>query len=157
MPDLSARIVLAGHLPPETKVISVIEDSKWWKRQEVGVEGVYSFMVPVNAKFRKKWWALVKFSFDHWEPIDTYKGIPVERDFERFRHQITILAGHYKVVASLTGEGVSKEAKSIAWAKMTEEQFEKFYQQTWNAIFNHVLSGYSKEDKERVMHELSMF
>ena len=95
-----------------------------------------------NPKFHRKWFVLAKFAFDIW--VDTvkplqYKGQPVKATFDRFRKDLTILAGYYESTYNVRGE-VRLEAKSLSWAKMSEEEFAKLYSDTIDTILTKVLN-----------------
>jgi len=114
-----------------------------------------------NVKFHNKAFALFKLAFDVWEPMTPleYKGLPVAKDFERFRKDITILAGFYKSVYNVRGE-VRLEAESLSFAAMGEERFEAVYRAVLTVVWNRVLrsAGYaSPEDVEDVVNELMRF
>src|SRR5690606_34354997 len=62
---------------------------------------------PRNARFFRKWWALVDFAFEHWEPEvkTTRYGVP-EKNRERFRKDLTVLAGFYETTFKINGDVV---------------------------------------------------
>lgn len=93
-----------------------------------------------NYKFHKKMFALFKLAFDVWEPEtpQTYKGEAVSKDFDRFRKDMTILAGFYKAVYNARGE-VRLEAESLSFASMAEDRFEKVFRAVLNVVWNRVL------------------
>ena len=114
-----------------------------------------------NYKFHKKMFALFKLAFDVWEPVEPleYKGVPVAKDFDRFRKDITIMAGFYKAVYNARGE-VRLEAESLSFAAMSEERFETVFRAVLTVVWNRVLkaAGYaSEEEVERVVNELMRF
>jgi hypothetical protein len=115
-----------------------------------------------NVRFHRKAFALFKLAFEHWEPQTplTYKGLPVEKDFDRFRKDMTILAGFYKSVFNARGE-VRLEAESLSFGAMDEERFRKVYHAVLNVCWKHVLrnfAGYSTpEEVERVINKLLEF
>lgn len=96
-----------------------------------------------NYQFFKKWWALVKMGFDYWaescSPRD-YKGIPVLPEFNRFRKDVTIMAGFYQPVWNVNGE-MRVEAESLSWASMSEERFTKLYDATVQVMLRKVFNG----------------
>lgn len=95
-----------------------------------------------NGAFFRKWWVLAKFAFDLWEGTvkpQTYKGQPVRATFDRFRKDLTILAGYYDATYNVRGE-VRLDAKSLSWGKMGEEEFEKLYSATIDAILGKILN-----------------
>ena len=97
----------------------------------------------VNANFRRKWWALVDYAFGMWSetmPDRQYRGQEVQRNRERFRKDLTILAGHFYPVWTLKGE-MRVEANSLSWARMNDETFEKLYSATINAVLSKILAN----------------
>lgn len=105
--------------------------------------------------------ALFRLAYDAWEPLTPleYKGLPVAKDFERFRKDMTILAGFYKAVYNARGE-VRLEAESLRFSSMREERFEEVFNAVLNVVWSRVLkaAGYaSVEDVEEVIEELLRF
>ena len=96
-----------------------------------------------NVKFLRKWFTLAHYAFDIWsetvEPME-YKGQPVMPEFERFRKDLIILCGHFDAVYNVRGE-VRLEAKSISFAGMSEETFEKLYSKTIDVILAKIVGG----------------
>ena len=114
-----------------------------------------------NVRFHRKGMALFRLAYDVWEPLTPleYKGLPVAKDFERFRKDMTILAGFYKAVYNARGE-VRLEAESLRFSSMTEERFEQVFNAVLNVVWSRVLkaAGYaSVEDVEEVIEELLRF
>ena len=114
-----------------------------------------------NVKFHRKAFALFKLAFDVWEPVTPleYQGLPVAKGFDRFRKDMTILAGFYKAVYNARGE-VRLEAESLSFAAMSEERFETVFRAVLTVVWNRVLkaAGYaSEEEVERVVNELMRF
>lgn len=96
-----------------------------------------------NGPFFRKWWALAKVAFDLWTELcemPEHKGEKIEPNFERFRKDLTILAGHFHYVANINGD-VRAEADSLSWASMDEEKFEQLYSTTIDKILSKVLAG----------------
>jgi hypothetical protein len=110
-----------------------------------------------NIKFLRKYFALLKHAYSCWEPeTKHYKGREVQKNKERFRKDIQILAGYYESVVNLKGD-VRLESKSIAFESMKEEEFEKLYQAVITVIMEKVLKTYTREDIDRVVDELLKF
>jgi len=148
--------VKAGTLPPETAVLVPIARNEWFEKLAYGIACLLKITVPRNYKFHKKWFALVKFAFDNWEPNEEMAA----KNFDLFRSEITILAGHYDIVCSLGINEVRKVAKSISWAKMDEEAFSTFYDCTVSAVWKQVFAqkeGYTQQELDRVLNELMSF
>lgn len=140
------------------------EASDWLKRKRLGSTILVEPREPRNGAFFRKWWALVKLGYDYWsEDAATieYKGQPVLPDFDRFRRDVTILAGHYHPVVNLKGD-VRLEADSLKWANMDEETFGKLYDQTINVLLQRVFNGkvckeWSEEELRRVAEQILEF
>ena len=112
---------------------------------------------PRNYEFHKKFFALLNVGFDHWEPQQTeFKGLPVQKNFERFRKDCICAAGYYDLVQNLKGE-VRAEAKSISFASMEEEEFEKLYSAVANVLLQQVLKNYTREDLDHVVMQVLGF
>lgn len=60
--------------------------------------------------------------------------------FDRFRKDLTILAGFYVQTVRLNGE-VRTEAQSLAYASMEQEKFERVFNALINAAIKHVFAG----------------
>jgi hypothetical protein len=113
-----------------------------------------------NYKFHRKAFALFKLAFDHWEiPSIEYKGQPVEKDFERFRKDMIILAGFYRPVYNARGD-VQLEAESLPFSNMSEERFNFVYRAVTSVVWERILrhSGYASEsDVDNVINHLMSF
>jgi len=114
-----------------------------------------------NPRFHRKAMALFRLAFDVWEPMTPleYKGLPVAKDFERFRKDMVILAGFYKPVYNARGE-LRLEAESLSFASMDENRFQKVFSAVLNVVWSRVLraAGYaSEEDVESVIEDLLRF
>lgn len=125
------------------------EQAEKVKRFKAGsvVRGEFSEMR--NGRFFKKWFALANFAYDMWEesiePVE-YRGQAVQPAFDKFRKDLTILAGYWHPVFNIDGT-FKVEADSISWASMDEEKFERMYSKTIDAILAKVLPrhGLSRE------------
>ena len=93
-----------------------------------------------NYEFHKKYFALLNFAYDYWEP-DNQVG---EKCFSQFREDIIILAGYYHRYIRLDNDTRIK-AKSISFGSMPEEEFEKLYTATIDVIIKHICHQYTGE------------
>lgn len=110
-----------------------------------------------NVDFHRKFFALLNLAFDYWEPPeDTYERGPVEKNFERFRADVIILAGFYDTYWRLNGEA-RIEPKSISFANMDQDEFEELYAKTVDVIIKYVLTNYTGAELERVLREIEEF
>jgi hypothetical protein len=96
-----------------------------------------------NGKFFRKWWLLANYAFDIWRdtmPAMEYKGQQVQPCFERFRKDLTILAGRYHPVFSARGD-MRVEADSLKWSEMDEDSFASLYSATIDAVLSKILTN----------------
>jgi hypothetical protein len=128
------------------------------QKMKVGALMHADFKKVRNYQFHKKYFALVSFAFDQWEPRGglTYQGQPVAKNKERFRKDVAILAGFFESTVNLKGE-VRLEAKSISFAQMDEIQFEALYSATIDVILSRILTKYTRDDLEAVVEQLLRF
>lgn len=108
----------------------------------------------------RRMFALFNFAFDLWDtPQLEYEGQQVAKNFDRFRKDVTILAGFYDAVTNLRGE-VRLEAKSLAFHNMGEEEFQKAYKAVLGVVWDRILKakGYSSPEKvDEIVQELLRF
>jgi len=143
-------------------------DDKKWKRYCAWVEGLEPgefftlvYKQPRNLRFHRKFFAMLNHSFEHWEPEQgrkrfTYKGRAITKDFDQFRKDILILAGFYEARYDLKGR-VELQAKSIAFDKMEEDEFERVYEAVLKVLLEQVLTNYTRDDLDRVVEQLQAF
>lgn len=110
-----------------------------------------------NCKFTRKYFKLLDVSFNYWQPtLITQNGYSVEKDFDRFRADITILAGYYKHVCRTDGS-IRVEPQSVSFIKMDEETFNKLYKRTKDIIWEKILPELSEKDRINFENELLEF
>ena len=95
-------------------------DRKTKVKLKLGKEYLCEIKHPRNGKFHKKFMALVNLGFAN-QKIYTF--------FDDYRYDVVILSGNY----TLTPEG-NKKPKSIAFANMEQEEFEKLYNDVLQVI-----------------------
>ena len=130
------------------------EDADALKRFRVG--GIINAEISQmrNAQFFKKWFKLVRVAYDLWielSEMPLYKGEKIQPNFEKFRQDLTILAGYSDVVVNIRLESRAV-AKSIAWGNMNEDDFQELYNATINAVLGKVL--YHKGVTDKRLHEM---
>jgi hypothetical protein len=112
-----------------------------------------------NYKFHKKLFALLNLAFEYWEPgeIDCKWGAP-EKNFDRFRKELTKMAGYYHVEHSLLDKKSFRiVADSISFAKMDNETFEKLYNRILDVIMKKILPNMSREEIETLTDKFLEF
>lgn len=112
---------------------------------------------PRNYEFHKKYFALLNIAYDVWEPTTKiFKGKVPEKNFDRFREDIVILAGYYELVIDIKGDAKAR-AKSISFGNMGEDEFACLYSKTINVILKHVLTNYNRSDIDEVVNKIIEF
>lgn len=106
-----------------------------------------------NYEFHKKYFALLNFAYDYWEPENDC----AEKNFERFRKDCIILAGFHDAHVRLDGS-TRIEPKSISFASMSsEDEFEELYTKTIDVIVKYVLKNYTGDMLRSVMEQVEDF
>ena len=123
------------------------DTEEWAKKVKIGSVVHSDFKQMRNYKFMKKWFALLNIGFDNWTPGEvSSKFGKVTKNFERFRHDVTILCGYYDSVIRLDGS-VRIIAKSVSFQKMTEETFQDLYSKTIDVLLERVYDKTMNADK----------
>lgn len=116
---------------------------------------------PRNYRFHRLMMALYRTCFDYFSEhvcfeIE-YKGIKAEPSFDRFRKDLTIMAGHYNATYDIKGN-VRLEAKSINFASCPEEEAKQIYSDVINAALKHVYKGAMTEaELQKVVDDILRF
>lgn len=100
-----------------------------------------------NYPFLKKFFALLNLGFSYWEPAELLEGKygKPKKNFDKFRDQVTILAGYYEAYIDINGnERVA--AKSISFASMKQDEFEKLYSAVLDVLLERIFVGYTDEN-----------
>ena len=127
---------------------------EWLKRVRLGASISADIRQQRNPQFHRKMLALFRLGFDHWSEIAPklkYRGEEVAPDFDRFRKDVTILAGHFKTVVNLKGE-IRLEADSISVGSMDAATFETLYTNVIQVLLTRVFT--SKSWSEEKLREL---
>ena len=103
-----------------------------------------------NLQQHRRIFALFNFAFENWDaPGLEYQGQPVAKDFDRFRRDITILAGFFHSVVNFKGE-VRLEAESLAFDSMSDERFQAVYRAVLGVVWTRILAAKGYETPEAV-------
>lgn len=106
-----------------------------------------------NYQYHKKYFAMLNLAFDYWEPPE---NMVAEKNFDRFRKDVTILAGYYNQYVRLDGE-TRVEAKSIAFGNMSEDEFEQLYSKTIDVLIRYALNQYSGDELRGIVDMIEDF
>lgn len=141
-------------LPGGALVADNDETAEWLQRKKAGTVLSAEFKEPRNYKFLKKMHALFQLAYEYFGDNIAceleYKGQKVRPCYDRFRKELVILAGHYEPVFNIKGE-LRLEAKSISYAKCTEEEAERIFSDCINAALKHIYRFVVDEEQLRKM------
>lgn len=115
---------------------------------------------PRNLRFHRKGMALLGLAYSMWsEGLPTgvdYKGETVAPNFDRFRKDLTILAGFYEPIYGIDGS-TRLTAKSLSFASMKEDEFERVYSALINTILGKVLKSLKAEELDAAVERVMRF
>ena len=131
------------------------ECTEWYASLKPGAIVTAEWKKKQNAAFHRKLFALLQCGFDNWQPsVIQVKiaGQPVvpEKNFTRFRGDLTILAGYYDVVERLDGS-TRVEPKSLSFDKMTAEEREDIYSKFIDVLLANVYQGKDRAEVDRIV------
>ena len=119
------------------------------EKYQLGQEIKCKLTNPRNLGFHRKFFALLDLAFEAWNaPELEYKGQPVQKNIERFRKDIIVLCGHHTASVNFKGE-IRLDAKSMSFANMGQDEFERLYSTAIDVILQKVLTRYTREDLEQ--------
>lgn len=95
-----------------------------------------------NYPFLRKFFALINVS---WEFLNEQQQEFFHNSKEGFRHTLTMAAGYYDTIYSVSGQQWVQAPKSISFDKMSEAEFDKLYESVVNVIFKLFLERVDKE------------
>ena len=149
--EIIVRKMYDSFAPVDQSNLELMESFK------LGGEYKATFTQPRNLPFHRKFFALLDIAFDAWEPEPVmYRGMEIAKNKERFREDITILAGYGEPTFNLNSE-VRYKAKSISFAKMDQKTFDKLYSAAINVVLQRVLTNYTRHDLGHVVDEVLGF
>ena len=115
------------------------------------------FRLARNPAFHRKYFALLKYGYDHWSPeLPVVHGEQAQKNFTRFRKDIVILTGRFERDVRLDGS-VRLEAKSISFGRMDEAEFESLYSDTIDVMLRHIFADSTREDVDQVVERILEF
>ena len=154
---------LRGYTQADHKAF--LEHKKKIESMEAGEVYAVTVKWPRDGKKHRRFMALLRFLFEHWEPgakALTYRGKVIEKNFNAFRKSITILAGFYEESYEIGPRGgvkVRLEAKSISYGEMPDDDFNDLYKATIDVGIKHFLpKGYKTPEQVReILDEIERF
>ena len=97
-----------------------------------------------NPAFLRKAFAFFNFCYEHWDGSMAHPDLEPKALLDRMRKDMTIMAGYYHVVVNLKGE-LRKEAKSLSFGSMTEDEFRDCYSSLINVAIRTIFRGMDSE------------
>ncbi|WVH05527.1 hypothetical protein KKJFFJLC_00050 [Vibrio phage vB_VpaS_PGB] len=103
-----------------------------------------------NPAFLRKAMAFFRFCFDHWSGSNVHEFCSEKEQFDRFRKDLTILAGFYVQSVRLDGT-MRTEAESLSFASMSEERFQECYSALIQAALKHIFKTYDENTYNQLL------
>jgi len=104
-----------------------------------------------NPAFLRKTMVFFHFCFNYWNGDNVHKYCSETEQFDRFRKDLTILAGFYIQSVRLDGS-IRTEAESLAFANMTEERFQECYLALIRAALKHIFHSADVNTENQLMN-----
>ncbi len=101
-----------------------------------------------NPQFHAKVFAFFNFCFEHWVSDKQFMSDSDQRDC--FRKNLTVIAGFYDTYHTIAGD-TRIEAKSLAYASMTPEDFEACYKALIAAAIRTIFKDCGPEVEQRLI------
>ena len=136
MPDIYMRKAINNSLIPTD-----IDSHRYVRGLEAGRDVKVKVSKPRNAKFHRKYFALLHLAHDNQDFYD-------ENNFEAFRREVALRAGFYEEHVHVTGK-VSYLPKSISFAKMDGLEFDELYSKSIDVIIKHFMVGTDPDELAR--------
>lgn len=137
------------------------QDAEKIRRVKMGAAVRVKMRHQRNYKLLQKTMVLFQCAYEHfceYGIVDLeYKGQKVMPSFDRFRKDLTILAGHYTSTFNIRGE-VRLEANSLSYSECSEEEALKIYSDVLSAAIKNVYKyNTTEENLKRMVEQLSQF
>ena len=151
--EIALTKTMSGYVPADQHT------AEWSEKVKLGAVIHSDFKKARNPAFHRKGFALLNTAFSYWDPgdIDSKFGKP-QKNFDRFRKDLTILAGMYEVVIRIDGT-TRIEAKSLSFSSMDDQDFEKWYNAVINVILQRipVLQNMGRDEVDRLVEQVMNF
>ena len=131
--------------------------AEWFDKVKIGQAVDGEFRLPRNAKFHRKFFAMLNVAFSNyeWPEVQTRWG-PARCNFDLFRKYVIVRSGHYEAALTPTGE-IRAEPKSISFANMDEADFEKLYSDVLDVILMEFLDNWTAADMDQAVNQMLEF
>lgn len=126
-------------------------------RQKIGAGFTMTARRNNNVKFHRKLFALANLAFDAWDaPAATYRGQAIQKNFDQFRDDLTILAGYYETRVRLDGS-IRLIPRSWSFGAMDDDQKEKMYSAIIDVVLQRILTDTTRDDLENLVAQVMAF
>ena len=105
-----------------------------------------------NAGYHRKYFSMLRYVFDRWEPPPNDKGIIPQKNFEHFRGMVAIGTGHYGYAADFHGNTVLVP-HSVSFASMDQDTFSHLYSMTIDFLLENIAT-LTRDEVEEVTERL---
>lgn len=143
--------------PSGSLIAADSQAAEYIARLKMGVGVKFKVTKANNVAFHRKMFALANLAFEAWEPeAKEYKGEAIQKNFDQFREDITILAGFFETRVRLNGE-IRFIAKSWSFESMDDIEKERLYSAIINVVLSRILTKYTRDDLDRVLDQVLAF
>jgi hypothetical protein len=116
------------------------EDAERLQQVKNGALMLAEIKQPRNPAFHNKYFAMLNLAYGYWEPPEVeLGGLKAEKQFERFRKDIQVLAGYRVAIVNIKGEA-RYESESISFGSMEEGRFQEVYKNVFSVLWRLILS-----------------
>lgn len=146
MADIHLIKSAAGLVPSDAMA------AEWLAKVQIGKAVNAKVSLPRNGNYHRKFFAMLNVAYANhdWPSVQSQFG-PVKTSFEMFRKYVTVKAGHYEMDITPRGE-IRAEPKSISWAKMDEEEFQRLYSDVLDVILMEFLNNWTSGDMDHAVN-----
>lgn len=126
---------------------------QWFAKLKAGAVVHGKLTTPRNLGFLRKFFAMLHVAYDNydWPDVETKFGT-AKCSFETFRSYVIVKAGHYDIDVTPDGN-FRPRAKSIAFSKMDDAEFESVYSSVLDVILQRFLTNWKTDDMDRAVQE----
>ena len=101
-----------------------------------------------NPAFHSKVFSFLRFCFEHWASDREFMNEAGQ--FDVFRRHLTVIAGYYDSYHTIDGS-VRIEAKSLAYDKMDDDEFEQVYTALINAAVRKIFNNCDYDIEQKLI------
>ena len=101
-----------------------------------------------HSGFHRKVFRFMNYCFVHWSSDKEFMNESAQ--FDCFRQNLTVLAGYYDELYTISGSQMRIQAKSLSYGSMSQDEFESFYSALIRAAMRHIFNGCDKEVEKKL-------